>query len=128
MSLDESYPGIQPTTARKAGDFLTFTFDGTKQPKSLTISEFPYSDKSGKRRQSRGIYKFDGDQLTLAYRQGGPPPEKFESKPGSGITLLVLRRAKPKTWPKPDEPKAGEIYVPPSPATIPTARGSILKE
>ena len=26
MSLDESYPGIQPTTARKAGDLLTFTF------------------------------------------------------------------------------------------------------
>jgi hypothetical protein len=25
MSLDESYPGIQPTTARKAGDSLTFT-------------------------------------------------------------------------------------------------------
>jgi hypothetical protein len=25
MSLDESYPGIQPTTARKAGDLLTFT-------------------------------------------------------------------------------------------------------
>jgi hypothetical protein len=25
MSLDESYPGIQPTTGRKAGDLLTFT-------------------------------------------------------------------------------------------------------
>ena len=27
MSLDESYPDIQPTTARKAGDLLTFTQD-----------------------------------------------------------------------------------------------------
>ncbi|MGA2059665.1 MAG: hypothetical protein ABSG67_04225 [Thermoguttaceae bacterium] len=25
MPWDESYPGIQPTTARKAGDLLTFT-------------------------------------------------------------------------------------------------------
>jgi len=25
MSLDESYPGIQPTTPRKAGDLLTVT-------------------------------------------------------------------------------------------------------
>jgi hypothetical protein len=26
--LDESYPGIQPTTARKAGDLLTVTDQG----------------------------------------------------------------------------------------------------
>ena len=29
MSLDESYPGIQPTTGRKAGDLLTFTTSQT---------------------------------------------------------------------------------------------------
>jgi uncharacterized protein (TIGR03067 family) len=69
--------------------------DGTKQPKSLTISEFPYSDKSRKRRQSLGIYKLDGNRLTLAYHQGEPRPEKFESKPGSGVTLLVLEKKKP---------------------------------
>ena len=28
MSLDESYPGIQLTTARKAGDLLTVTLSG----------------------------------------------------------------------------------------------------
>ena len=30
MSLDESYPGIQPTTARKAGDLLTVTVQGLR--------------------------------------------------------------------------------------------------
>ena len=42
-----------------------------------------------------GIYKLDGDRLTLAYHQGEPRPEKFESKPGSGVTLLVLEKKKP---------------------------------
>jgi len=37
MSLDESFPGIQPTTARKAGDLLTVTFQRTLDQKSLGI-------------------------------------------------------------------------------------------
>ena len=41
-----------------------------------------------------GIYTFDGDRLTIAYRKGGLLSEKFESTPGSGVTLLVLERAK----------------------------------
>ena len=39
-----------------------------------------------------GIYKLESDRLTVAYRKGGPRPDKFESAPGSGITLLVLQR------------------------------------
>ena len=42
-----------------------------------------------------GIYKFDDDYLTIAYRKGDAPPEKYESKPGSAVTLLVLKRLEP---------------------------------
>ena len=31
-----------------------------------------------------GIYSFDGERLTIAYRAGGPRPEKFDSASGLG--------------------------------------------
>jgi RND family efflux transporter MFP subunit len=56
-----------------------------------------------------GIYRFDGDRLTIAYRQDGPAPEKFESTPGSGVTLLELKRgetvAPAQAVPPPDDSK-----------------------
>ena len=39
-----------------------------------------------------GIYKFDAGRLTIAYRFSGVRPDKFESAPGSGVTLVVLER------------------------------------
>ena len=57
-----------------------------------------------------GIYKFDGDRLTIAFRKDAPTPEKFESTPGSGVTLLELKRSetKPATdaVPAPNDSKA----------------------
>jgi uncharacterized protein (TIGR03067 family) len=50
-----------------------------------------------------GIYKFDGDRLTIAFRAGDKPPESFESKPGSGVTLLVLEKPKTKGDPTPSK-------------------------
>ena len=38
-----------------------------------------------------GIYRFDGDRLTLCYSQHGARPTQFESS--SGAYLMVLRRA-----------------------------------
>ena len=96
--------------------------DGTKQPKSLTVSEYPYSDKSRKRQQSLGIYKLDGDRLTIAFRKADAPPEKFKSKPGSGVTLLVLERKKAEPPPKEDESKDDASRLSsggPKPATSP---------
>ena len=47
MSLDESYPGIQPTTGRKAGDLLTFT---DKQREAFeTVPETPGCPEIGSR-------------------------------------------------------------------------------
>jgi uncharacterized protein (TIGR03067 family) len=44
----------------------------------------------------RGIYTCTGDRLIVAEtrRMGGPRPKAFESEPGSGVRLWILRRIK----------------------------------
>ncbi len=81
--------------------WLLCVLDTAKQPKRIVLSGFE-SDKIGsyrrdengnlKKRELLGIYKFEGERLTIAFRKGDAPPEKFESKPGSDVTLLVLER------------------------------------
>jgi uncharacterized protein (TIGR03067 family) len=61
-----------------------------KQPKAITISRYNAFVSPPEKREWLGIYRFEDDKLTIAYRQNGPRPEKFESTPGSGVTLLVL--------------------------------------
>ncbi len=72
-----------------------FTIDPTKIPKTITINAWMEvnPEKMMGRVKLSGIYKFDGDRLTIAYRTGDKPPEEFESTPGSGISLLVLKKA-----------------------------------
>jgi uncharacterized protein (TIGR03067 family) len=114
---------------------VPYVLDASKQPKRITIFAYEGEERKRKRRDLLGIYKLDGDRLSIAYRQGGPPPEKFESLPGSGVTLLVLqRREEPKaaSSPKPDKAEARKV---PSrqesdvkPAKAPTARAEPDRE
>ncbi len=89
-----------------------FVLDPTTEPKTITISGFEPDSTGGfktdennnyKKQRLVGIYKFDGDHLTIAYRTNGPRPEKFESTPGSGVTLLVLERPRQESVANADE-------------------------
>ena len=53
-----------------------------------------------------GIYKLEGDKLTICL--GQERPTKFESAKGSGNSLFVLRRQKPATPPADNVPKAAD--------------------
>ncbi len=113
-----------------------FDLDPAQQAKAITIFSIPppwFFDRTGSRlAQAKqglcGIYKLGGDKLTIAYRPDGPRPEKFESLPGSGVTLLVLERPKSVADPKPDELNNGDSQTPPSPATTPPATDGTPKK
>jgi uncharacterized protein (TIGR03067 family) len=72
-----------------------YMLDMTAQPK--TIKFICYNPNEKIKYQFSGIYQFDGDGLQIAYRKKAPAPKKFESTPGSDVTLLVLKRNPPKS-------------------------------
>jgi uncharacterized protein (TIGR03067 family) len=73
----------------------TYTLDSSKQPKWINIDPSQGAD-----RMAAGIYKLEGDELTLcvgpAARDGKPVPRPTEFKPNkeNGQGLLVLKRVK----------------------------------
>ncbi len=69
-------------------EVVRFALEERKEPKRIAI-------RASNGDELLGIYKLDGERLTIASREGGPRPDEFESTPGSGVTLLVLERAKP---------------------------------
>jgi uncharacterized protein (TIGR03067 family) len=81
-------------------DMLTgfFVLDSAESPKAITIStHHDHNVYLPDKREVPGIYQLDGARLAIAYRKNGPRPEAFESKPGSGITLLLFDLSKRKT-------------------------------
>jgi uncharacterized protein (TIGR03067 family) len=103
-----------------------FTLNPGSQPKSITLfnNRIMFQEHNGSTvpETLHGIYKLDGGRLTIAFRKGDAPPEKFESTPGSGVTLLVLERSKPAVGPKPGEPASGKSEAPPGATKSPTTR------
>jgi RND family efflux transporter MFP subunit len=70
-----------------------FVLDEAKEPKRITLTEDDLGFAMKGRLTLRGIYKFEGDRLHLALSKDGPAPDKFAAPPGSGVTLLVLRKS-----------------------------------
>jgi uncharacterized protein (TIGR03067 family) len=68
----------------------TYKLDPGKDPKTIDVSE------SEPKQEYPGIYRLEGDTLRICVpSQGnGKRPAAFESKPDSGLMLLVLKREK----------------------------------
>ena len=81
-----------------------YDLDATKTPKQMTACWRDTFNGTMMSANILGIYKFDGGRLTIAYRTDGPRPATFESRPGSGVTLLVLKRGEP---PRPETGPGG---------------------
>jgi RNA polymerase sigma factor (sigma-70 family) len=67
----------------------TYELDPTKKPREITT-------KNGEGRTHLGIYKLDGDSLTICMSEeaGAERPTEFATKEGSKVVLVVLKREK----------------------------------
>jgi uncharacterized protein (TIGR03067 family) len=70
-----------------------FTLDQGKRPRHIDTT---YTEaKTREKGTTRGISELKGDQLTIAWREGGKDrPKQFTSTPGSKVCLVVLCRTK----------------------------------
>jgi uncharacterized protein (TIGR03067 family) len=70
------------------------TLDATRKPMEFTL-QFTHP-LTGKVSESKGIYRLDGDRLTLCYDNSGKTrPTRFESPEGRDeVALSVLKRSK----------------------------------
>ena len=72
----------------------TFTLDPARQPKQIDLIG---TEGELKGKAALGIYKLEGDQLTICYvMPGSERPKTFESPPQSGVFLVVWKRAEAK--------------------------------
>jgi uncharacterized protein (TIGR03067 family) len=80
---------------RKLSGDRAYRVDTTTDPPTITL-KFDAAEQDGP--ESVGIFKVVGNTLTLCYGRAGSTrrPTAFESPPGSGINLIILKRAKPK--------------------------------
>jgi uncharacterized protein (TIGR03067 family) len=70
------------------------SIDATKEPPHIDIW-VPVQGDDGPA-INRGIYKLEGDTLTICYRFDHDRPTKLESLPRSGNYLIVLKRVQKK--------------------------------
>ena len=84
-----------------------FILDPDRNPKTFNSYAVAYAEVHLLGRWL-GIYKFESDRLWIAYRENGLAPDKFESTPGSGVTLLELQRSEPKQAEQAEATPAGK--------------------
>lgn len=68
----------------------SFTLDPAKKVKEIDLQP-----DDGDRKPLQGIYKMDGDELTICFAlQGQARPTEFVTKPDSGHVMYVTKRLK----------------------------------
>ena len=87
-----SSPGtVTVTKGEKTAAEGTIEVDPAKQPKTINVTITSEGPRKGK--TSLGIYRVDGDILTLCFDDSGKMrPKEFVSKPGSGLDLRKYTR------------------------------------
>jgi uncharacterized protein (TIGR03067 family) len=77
---------------KKGAETSTFTLDETKNPKTIDMLPATASEK----RPAHGIYKLEGDKLSMIWRkEGGERPADFDgTKAGGDAMFVVLAREK----------------------------------
>jgi len=77
----------------EVSDESTVRLDPAKEPRAIDLAFTAGPDKD---KSVQGIYKLDGDVLTVCVAEPGKDrPKEFASAEGSGHILLVFKRAKP---------------------------------
>jgi uncharacterized protein (TIGR03067 family) len=67
-----------------------YKIDASQRPKHIDITA-PEGEQAGK--TSKGIYALEGETLRMCYADKDRPKD-FESKSGSGVTLVIWKRSK----------------------------------
>jgi uncharacterized protein (TIGR03067 family) len=71
----------------------TFGVDSSASPRAI---DFKHTGESSRGKTWRGIYRIDGDTLTICDNAAGvrkSRPTSFDTKPNSGRVLVVFQRA-----------------------------------
>lgn len=80
-------------TKKKGMEPLDFTIDASKKPAEITATE----TKADKKETSYGIYKLEGDILTICLVENGQPsdrPKEFKTTKDSKAALVILKKKK----------------------------------
>jgi uncharacterized protein (TIGR03067 family) len=83
---------LMTTDGKPRPETASYTADPKKEPAEIDIA----GPGDRKDRPIVGIYKTDGNTLTLAMSKDGTRPTKFESPAGSRVMVITLKRVVPK--------------------------------
>jgi len=85
--------GYKPERGKQVLFDSTYKIDPGKLPKHIDMIG---TEGENKGKTAQGIYVLEGDTVKICYTMPGKErPKEFESKPGSGATLVVWKRLMP---------------------------------